>query len=130
MLSKATIILTFYCLIFQISSSINQNEKIEFYNVSKKTDLVFFFKKETTKEQRQYFHENILMKKSDEGDYWSRDGVRTYFGLEKEGYKGGGINFFPNATQKQKKDIRERIKKSSYIYKIYENVVPNNIKVL
>lgn len=106
-----------------------QDEVKEIFNVDSKVELLFFYTKESTYEQRKYFDENILMKNSDRGQYM-RAGVKALFGIDKNGYEGFGITFRENATEEQREDIKKRLKESPIVYKIYENVVPNEINDL
>ena len=69
------------------------------------------------------------MKNSEKG-YYPRDGVKAVFGIDKNGYEGFGIAFRPEATKEQREDIKKLLKESPVIYKVYENVVPNEIKDL
>lgn len=105
-----------------------QEEVTEFFNIDSKVELLFFYKKEATYEQRKYFDENILMKPV-KGGHWVRDGVQTVFGIDKNGYEGFGITFRPNATKEQREDIKKRLEESPIVYKVFENVVPNEVKL-
>lgn len=106
-----------------------QDEVKEIFNVDSKVEVLFFYKKESTYEQRTYFDENILMINSDRG-HFMRDGVKAVFGIDKNGYQGSGITFRQNATEEQREDIKKRLEESPIVYKVYENVVPNEINDL
>jgi hypothetical protein len=130
-MSKLALVICGLCFILSQTSACyqKQGEINEFFNVSKNVELVFFFKKDSSYEERRYFYENTLMKKTETG-YTTRDGVDTVFGIDKNGYKGNGIKFSPTVTKEQTDDIKSRLKESPLIYKIFENVVPNEIKDL
>ena len=106
-----------------------QDEVKEIFNIDSKVELLFFYKKESTYEQRKYFDENILMQNSDRGQYM-RDGVQAVFGIDRNGYEGFGITFRQDATEEQREDIKKRLKESPIVFRVYENVVPNEIKDL
>jgi hypothetical protein len=105
------------------------NQVREIFNVDSKVELLFLFKKDSSKEEQDYFYENVLMKPVN-GGHWVRDGVKAAFGIDKNGYTGFGISFTENATKGQREDIIQRLKESPIVYKVYENVVPNQIKDL
>jgi hypothetical protein len=120
--------------VFGFQSSCNQrntaNDKVaQIFNVDSKVELLFFFKKDSSKERQDYFYDNILMKPV-QGGHWMRDGVQGAFGIDEHGYKGFGITFCPDATQEQREDIKKRLAESPLVYKVYENVVPSEIKDL
>lgn len=129
MYKLAVIATIVYLALAQISACKQQSEVTEIFDVSKKVELVFFFHKDSSLKQQEYFHENILMEKRERG-YWTREGVQAVFGLNIGGFEGRGIKFLPNATSEQRDDIKKRIKDSPIVYKVYENVVPNEINDL
>ncbi len=57
-------------------------------------------------------------------------GIMTGARIIVNGFEGESINFKPNATEEQKALIKKRVSESPLIYKVYENVVPNQIKNL
>jgi hypothetical protein len=101
----------------------------EIFNVDSKVELLFFFRKDSSKAEQDYLYENIVNKQV-EGGQFPRDGAQALFGIDRNGYEGFGITFRPEATKEQREDINKRIKESPIIYKIYENVVPNQINNL
>ena len=128
MINKITLIGFIFFFLFQVSSCKAQdNEKVEFFNVNKKTEIVFFYTKESTEEERTYFDENILTKEHPGGGYWTRDGVQTVFSVANAGFEGSGVKFVKGATKEQKTDIKKRLEDSPIIYKVFENVIVSEI---
>jgi hypothetical protein len=120
--------------IFGFQSSCSQrnaaNDRVsEIFNVDGKVELLFFYKKDSSMEARDHFYKNVLNKQV-EGGHLPRDGVQALFGIDRNGYEGFGITFRPEAAEEQREDIKKRLKESPIIYKVYENVVPNQIKDL
>jgi len=99
----------------------------------KNTSIVLFFKKDASPEQIKEFHDKILSKPSPYGENKGLDlpdGVAGDFRVLKNGYEGIGINFSTVASQEEKERLNRRIKESSIVYKVYENVIPNEIRDL
>lgn len=107
----------------------NQNEVKQIFNVDRNVELLFFFKKNISKEAKDTFYENVL-NKSVPGGYWPRDGVQALFGIERNGYEGFGITFRSSATKEDRENIKKILTESPSVYRIYENVIPNEIKDL
>lgn len=113
----------------QIPSCNKQEEVKEIFNVNSKVELLFFYTINSSREERDRFYEQILMKPVN-GGYWTRDGVQSVFAMDKNSYEGFGITFRQNATHEQREDIKKRIVESSVVYKVYENVTLDEIKDL
>jgi hypothetical protein len=133
-MTKIIIVIFTLTSVFGFQNSCKQtapaNDNVQqIFNVDSKVELLFFYKKEATYEQRTYFYENILMRNTDRGSYM-RDGVQASFGIDRNGYEGFGITLRPEVTQEQREDIKRHLKESPIVYKVYENVVPNEIKDL
>ena len=130
MIIKTTILAFVFSLaLAQTQSCGKQGDVKEIFNINNKVELLFFFKKDASKEARDNFYENILNKPV-AGGHWPRDGVQALFGIDRNGYEGFGITFRPDATQEQREDIKKLLVESPIVYKIYDNVVPNEIQDL
>lgn len=94
-------------------------------------DLVYFFKKETTDDQIFEFQRTVVGIPDSKGSgYWSLPGMESVVIVYLNGYVGYAMKFRPDATEEQKAFIKKRVSESPLIYKIYENVVPNQIRDL
>ena len=47
--------------------------------------------------------------------------------VDVDGFEGEAINFQPDATDEEKAFVKKRVSDSPFVYKIYENVIPNEI---
>lgn len=112
-----------------VNSEPKQDGVVEFFNINGKNDLLFFYTKDSTYEQRKYFDENILNKNTDRGHYF-RDGVQGLFGIDKDGYEGFAIKYKAKATKEQKDEIINILKNSPIVFRVYENVKLDEINDL
>ena len=93
-----------------------------------KVELVFFYKKGTSYEEKQSFENNILHTPSPKG-YALQEGVSGQFAVRNSDYEGYAIEFYPSATPEQREQLKKAIESSPIVYKVFENVVPNEIKL-
>ena len=80
-------------------------------------ELVVFFKKETDWKQILEFDRTVL----------AAPGIMTVVKVDLDGFEGKAINFQPDATKEEKGFLKKRVLESPLVYKIYENVIPNEI---
>jgi hypothetical protein len=75
-----------------------------------KVELVFFYEKETSYDEKQFFENNILHKSNPEGKgYDLQQGVSGEFLVRISGYEGYAIEFYPNTTPEQRESIKKRL---------------------
>ena len=121
------IIMIFFSFVFAQNQYCGKsNESKEIFDIDKKVELLFFYKKDSSEEARRNFYENVLNKPVD-GGHWPREGVQALFGIDRSGYEGFGITFRPEATRAQREEIKKILTESPLIYKVYENVLPTAI---
>lgn len=99
-------------------------------SLSDLNSLVVFFKKETTQSQINAFLNNELSVMRPDGTHASLEGIAFIGSVRIDNYEGYGINFSTVATSDQRERIKKIIKDSPIVFKLYENVVPNEIKDL
>jgi hypothetical protein len=129
-MAKFSAYICFLSFVFLQTPSCGKQQNVkEIFNINKKVELIFFFKKDSSRQARDSFYETVLNKPVP-GGYWPRDGVQATFGIDQSGYEGFGIIFRPEATHEQREDIKERLTESPIVYKVYENVVPSEINDL
>jgi|GEM_PF-852599 len=93
-----------------------------------KADLVIFFNLDATHNQIETFWQETLSIKSNKG-HMSRPGIREILRLlPVQDHEGIAVGFFPNATPAQREDIKTRVKSSPIVFKVLEDVVPQDIK--
>ncbi len=87
-----------------------------------RTNLVVFFKKGTTNDQIEEFDKNTLN--------LDVQPIAFIFRVVNSDFVGVGINFSTEATPEQREQLKKNIKESPIVYKVYEDVVPKEIKDL
>jgi hypothetical protein len=93
-------------------------------------DLVIFFKVDSTHDEIESFWTEVLSYPT-QGGHWHRPGVgRVLRSQAVEGHESVAVAFFPNATNAEREDVKSRIYSSPIVYKVIENVVPQDIKKL
>jgi hypothetical protein len=93
-----------------------------------KHELVIFFKPGTTHDQIERFWAEVLSYPT-QGGHWTRPGISGILRLFPiQGYEAVGVTFFPNATQAQREEIKSKVHASPIVYKVMEDMVPQNIK--
>src|SRR5215204_2461219 len=107
------------------------NEPIEF-GPNMRTDLVFFFQKGTPPKEIEKFllRDGLVIPAENGTGYYLPKGMGTGFGITHDGLGGYGLDFKNSASAEQRFAIKSRIEKSPIIYKVFENVIPNEIKDL
>lgn len=126
------VILTIICgiLFQQISCGYPETPMIKLKGPEDRNDLVFFYRKDATYEQKEHFQNTVTHKPHPEGKgYYLQDGVIDLFIVRNSDFEGYAINFSKNATPEQREKLKRAIESSPIVYKVFENVVPNEIKL-
>lgn len=101
---------------------------VKWSNPSDKIPIVFYFKKETTNDEINYFLDNVNGHQRADGRGTDLlDGMKGRFLVRNQDYVGYGIELRNNITQEQRENILKAINNSPLIYKVFENVIPNEI---
>ena len=125
------LLLTFVCGLSLACGRENNNNDVQtIFTTDSKVELLFFFKKDSSTEARDNFYENILNQPHPRGGYIPREGIQATFGVDRNGYEGFGFKFRNDATSKQRNDIKKLLEDSALVYRVYENVAPNEINDL
>ncbi len=94
--------------------------------------LVVYFKSGTTMEQVESFNHYVLSKPRWDGRGEDlKEGIGSYFRLtpnQAHGHWGFAITFYKNATDEQRVVIKESIRSHELVYKVFENIAPNDIR--
>ncbi len=93
-----------------------------------KADLVFFFKIGVSPNEINEFQRTVtgLPGKSGTG-HSSLPGVMSEVMFYKGEYRGEALRFKLNASEEERTFVKSRIQGSPLIFRVYENVVPNEI---
>ena len=93
--------------------------------------LVVYFKIGVTQAQIRAFSKEVLSRPDPEGrGEYQPPGVQSTLLVSTQGHEGYAITFFPNATDQQRRSLRDTIKASPIVYKVLENVSPADVKTL
>lgn len=96
-----------------------------------RASLVLYFKKDVTRDQTIAFYDEVLSRPDPEGrGHDHPPGVQSTLLVSTQGHEGYALTFFPNATEEQRRSLRDAIKASPLVYKVFENVSPADIKIL
>ncbi len=126
------IVICLFTLGFQTQSCRSEeNDRVNRMGPEVQAELVFFFKKEVSRDEISEFQRTVIgIPNEKNSGYASLPGMMTVAAIEISGYDGEAINFKPNATEEQKAFVKKRIVDSALIFRVYENVVPEEIKDL
>lgn len=133
MINKLILILTicFGCFGCAHSCQAQQDDRIIHMSPDVPAELVFFFKKETTWKEILEFQRTVTGIPNPNGTGFSDlPGIMSGVKIDRDGFEGEAINFQPDATDEEKAFVKKRVSESPLVYKIYENVVPNQINDL
>lgn len=108
-----------------------QQQKIVKFGPEVKASLVVVFKPDVTGEQVEEFRRNVLqVTTSNEGGRRYLSGIREYLRAPQiQNHDAVAITFHDDITQAQRDEILKRVKSSSLVYKVFENVAPAEVKL-
>ena len=92
-------------------------------------ELLFFFKRETTTKQMELFLNQTLSRPhADKPGHALPDGVSGTFLVRNEGFVGYAIEFYQEASQEQRADVKRTLESSGVVLRVYEDVVPSQLR--
>jgi len=108
-----------------------QKQKIVKFGPEVKASLVIVFKSDVSDEQVEDFRRNVLqVTTSNEGGRRYLSGIRQYLRAPRiQNHNTVAITFHEDITQGQRDEIMKRIKPSSLVYKVFENVAPAEVNL-
>jgi hypothetical protein len=97
-----------------------------------KASLVIFFKTDVSDSQVESFLDEVLTDNAPDGhQFVDKSGVGTILRItDVQKHKGIAVTFLEKATDEQRRQIKSMVIASPMVYKIFENVEPNNLKKL
>jgi len=95
-------------------------------------DLIVYFKSGVSQNQINDFWQNVLSYPDPNGrGYYHRPGVGMLGSVSTvEGHEGVSINFFSNATDAERADLRRRVNESPLVFTVLESVAPRDVETL
>ena len=94
-----------------------------------KADLVVVFKEDITPQEILRFEEEELIIGEFEEGFSHRAGVGVVTRKDVNGRAAYGLTLDPSATPEEHEAIREGVKSSPYVYRVLENVAPEDINL-
>lgn len=95
---------------------------------SQKADIVLYFKKGTKNDDVNYFLDNVIgYQRADGRGTNLMQGIQGQFSVRNQDYEGYAIELRKSVTSEERESILNAIKNSPLIFKVFENVVPNEI---
>lgn len=124
MRNKILIITILLVVLFSACQQKVSSELIRF-GPDLKVPIVFYFKKGTTREQINHFLENVVGYPHPEGKGHNLlKGITGQFSVRNQEYEGYALD---RIDDNERQNILRIINGSPLIYKVFENVVPNEI---
>lgn len=94
--------------------------------------LVIYFKLGTIEEQVEKFNQEILSEpRADGRGKHFKYGIGSYLRLsprQANGHWAIAISFLADATEEERKDLDQVLKTNELVYKVFENIAPEDIK--
>jgi hypothetical protein len=116
------------CFGFLGCARVEQDDRTVVMSPDVPAELVYFFKKGTGWKEILEFQRTVIGIPSPDGaGSSSLPGMGTVVKIDVDGFEGEAINFFPAATEDQKTFVKKRVSDSPLVYKVYEDVIPNQI---
>ena len=129
MKSRYISILIFLTIFYSqlVCSCYPPNQPMVRFGPDVKSSLVVFYKKGTAYKEIGEFQRTVIGVPDQKGGETSLPGMVSVTLINKGEYRGEAIEFRPDATDEQKAFVKERVRESQIVYKVYENVVPDEI---
>jgi hypothetical protein len=130
MMIKNLLLIFSICFLFGCAQSCRAQEDDGIVEMSPDVhaELVFFFKKGTDWKKVLEFERTVIGIPAPDGTgYSSLPGMMSVVKINIDDFEGEAINFQSSATKEEKAFVKKRVSDSPLVYKIYENVVPNEI---
>jgi hypothetical protein len=130
--SSVTALLCVAIIAFFVPACSRPDERMYPIGPGVTADLVVYFKTEATHDQIEGFWQNVISYPDPNGrGYYHRPGVGTVGRVESvESHEGISINFFSNATDAERAQLRRGIDASPIVFTVLENIAPKDVKTL
>jgi hypothetical protein len=92
-----------------------------------KANLVVVFRQGLAQQEINDFLDQELQIAAADGGEWLRPGVDAIVKTSADGYPAYAVVLDPSATPEEREAIREGVKSSPYVYRVFENVAPEDI---
>jgi ketosteroid isomerase-like protein len=108
-----------------------QKQRVVKFGPDVKANLVIVFKPDVTSEQVEDFRRNVLqITTSSEGERKYLSGVRQYLRvLPIQKHEAIALTFHEDITLSQREEVMKRIKSSSLVHKVFEDIAPADVRL-
>jgi hypothetical protein len=113
--------IVFLTLGFQSEGCSHRKDDKRVIGPSQPVSLAIYFKKGTTNDEVNSFWENVLRIE----EY----NLAVAFRIIKDDYEGVAVSFSTKTTSEQREQLIKAVKESPIVYKVFENVVPSDVKL-
>ncbi|MEP7212931.1 MAG: hypothetical protein ABI791_07640 [Acidobacteriota bacterium] len=128
---KMTLYFLFIILLSSCSPFAKQNNDMKSIGPDVPANLVIYFKLGTTENEiNQCYRNAIYLDRPDGRGEGVHDGFGSFLRLlpsQANGHDAIAITFKPNATDDQRRAIKEALESCAIVYEIFENVAPKDI---
>ncbi len=105
-----------------------QHEKMIPIGPDVQANLVIYFKVDATHDQIQSFWEETISTRQERGT-WPLPGVKDILRLiPTQGHEAIAVSFTPSATEEQRENVKSKVKSSSIVYKVLEDVASEDVE--
>lgn len=119
---------------FAISCSEPAPQSVEMVKIGPDASaaIVVYFMQGTSEEQIARFDAEVIstLRPDGRGEMF-RNGIGGYLRLlpfQAQGHDAIAITFHNNATEEQRRSVKESMKSNEIVYKLFENIAPKDIK--
>lgn len=121
-------LVSFVLVGFQGNSCRAQNDRKIDIGPDVEANLVVFFKKDVNSDEIFDFHRTVIgVPESNGTGFSSLPGMMSVVRIIISGHQGEAIEFKPRASDEEKMFVKNRVLESPIVFRVYENVVPNEI---
>mgnify|MGYP000312408591 CR=1 FL=1 len=106
-----------------------QFDYVEEFGPQVRTNLLIFFNEETSNDSTEEFWYQMFMLPDPRGGFQMQDGIcRIGRAASIQEHQAISVDFCRNITPAQKDEIMARVRASPIVFKIFEDVIPAEVK--
>ncbi|MFL6374432.1 MAG: hypothetical protein ACJ73D_07195 [Pyrinomonadaceae bacterium] len=132
---RVILTLSIICGFLSVTCSLTESKKVEVKKLGPEAtaSLVVYFNAGTTDRQVEQFDNGFISdERADGRGRKDKDGIWSVSRLlpsQANNHEAIAITFRDDATEEQRRAIKESIKTSPIVYKVFENIAPKDIKI-
>lgn len=94
-----------------------------------KANLVVVLKADLTQQEVNSFLEQELQVRASDGGKWLRPGIDAIVKIRVDSHQAYAVALDPSAAPREREAVREAVKSSPYVYRVFQNTAPEDIKL-